>query len=337
MKHTRRRTAPALAAAALLTLAGCSEAGDATGDTADGGGTELTVLASFYPLQYVVEQVGGDLVQVTSLTPPGAEPHDVELSPRRVREVADADVVVYLSGFQAAVDEAIAARRPAHVVDAAQTPAVAEHLISSEETAESDDHADHDHDADHDDHDDEGHEGHEGHDHGATDPHFWLDPTLLGAVAADVADALSAADPEHAERYADRARALAASMGDLDQELADGLATCERDVIVVSHAAFGYLAERYGLHQVGISGLDPEAEPSPARLRQIREVVAENDVTTVFTEVLISPKVANTLAADLGVTTAVLDPVESRADPATDYRGVMENNLAALREALGCA
>lgn len=334
--RTLRRTGPlAVVVAAALALSGCgADVGPSTDPDLDPDA--LSVLAAFYPLQYVAEQVGGDLVHVTSITPAAAEPHDVELSPRRVRDIADADVVVYLSGFQPAVDEAIHARQPRHVVDAARNTAVAEHLADAgSQDPGSDDAGSHDDEHDAEEHENDG--DHEGHDHGATDPHFWLDPTLLGAVADDVAEALAAADPEHADRYADRARELSAAMADLDQELADGLATCERDVIVVSHTAFGYLTERYGLRQVGISGLDPEAEPSPARLRQIREVVAENDVTTVFTEVLVSPKVAETLAADLGLTTAVLDPVESQADPASDYRDVMRNNLAALREALGCA
>lgn len=333
MSRTRRIAPLAAVAASALVMSGCA---DGPTDSSGSADAPVVVLASFYPLQYVVEQVGGDLVEVTTLTPPGAEPHDIELSPRRVREVADADVVVYLSGFQAAVDEAIAARRPEHVVDAANTPAVAEHLGDPAGTGTVEDRAhEHDEDEAHEEGEDDG--AHGGHDHGAADPHFWLDPTLLGAVAADVAHALAAADPEHAERYADGAEALAESLDVLDQDFTEGLATCERDVVVVSHAAFGYLAERYGLHQVGISGLDPQAEPSPARLRQIREVVTEEDVTTVFTEVLVSPKVADTLADDLGLRTAVLDPIESQADPATDYRGVMENNLAALREALGCA
>ena len=328
MTSPRRRraaaTSVALTAAAALTLGGCAtEAG------ADDSG-RLQVLASFYPLQYVVDQVGGDLVDVTSLTPPGAEPHDVELSPRQVREVGEAEVVVYLAGFQPAVDTAVEAREPAHLVDAAATPAVAEHMgEATEEHAEeeADEHAAEEETAA---------ETDDGHGHDGQDPHFWLDPTLLAAVALDVADTLGEADPEHADDYTTAAEALGTDLAALDTELTDGLADCERDVIVTSHAAFGYLTERYGLEQVGISGLDPESEPSPARLREIREVVTEHGVTTVFTETLVNPKVAETLADDLGITTAVLDPVESQTDDATDYRGVMEQNLSALRAALGC-
>lgn len=296
-------------AASALALTGCS-AQDAEADD-----DALVVLASFYPLAYLAGEVGGALVQVGSLTPPGAEPHDVELSPRQVREVGEADVVVVLSGFQPAVDEAVEARRPAHLVDAAATPAVAEHLAEGEEGTDEDD---------------------DGHGHEGGDPHFWLDPTLMAAVAQDVARALAEVDPDRAEDFQARATALAAQLTELDARFADGLADCDRRVIVTAHTAFGFLAERYDLEQVGVSGLDPEAEPSPARIREIREVAAEHEVTTVFTEELVNPRVAETLAADLGIATDVLDPVESQVDDATDYRGAMEQNLVALRAALGC-
>ena len=296
-----RRTTTAAAAAALL-LAGCSATSGGTTNANHG----VQVLASFYPLQYVTQQVGGDLVHVTSLTPPGAEPHDIELSPREVRSVSDADLVVYLSGFQSAVDQAIAARKPAHVVDAAN---VAD-LVPVQGTQVT---------------------------NGTLDPHFWLDPQRLARLAAPVAAALTKADPDHASTYTANAATLEANLRALDTQFQTGLATCERRVIVTSHAAFGYLATRYNVKQVGISGLDPSAEPSPARLKEIRDAVKADGVTTIFSEELVSPKVAQTLASDLGVKAAVLDPVESLADPHSDYRGVMRHNLARLRDALGCA
>ena len=306
----RTPTPVVLALAAGTALAGCTTAA-ADGPAADGS---LQVLASFYPLHHVVEQVGGDLVTVGSLTPPGAEPHDVELSPRQVREVGEADVVVVLGGFQPSVDAAVQARRPEHLVDAASTAVVAAHL---EETPT------------------EGDGAEDGHGH-AGDPHFWLDPTLLAAVGQDVAAALAEADPAHAEEFEARADALEADLAELDDAFAVGLADCDRRVIVAAHEAYGFLAERYDLEQAGLSGLDPEAEPSPARLREIGDIVGDHGVTTIFTEELVNPKVAETLAQDLGVATAVLDPVEAQVDESTDYRGAMEKNLSALRAALGC-
>jgi zinc transport system substrate-binding protein len=327
-RHPALLAAPALALP--LALAACSS-GAAGGE--DG---TVRVLASFYPLQYVAQQVGGEHVQVDNLTPPAAEPHDLELSPAQVREIGTADVVLYLSGFQSAVDEGVEARQPEHVLDAADVVTLEAHGSAEEgadehagETAE--EHAEH------------AEESGDGHDHGALgelDPHFWTDPNLLAELAGPVAEQLSAADPEHAADYEAGAAALEQTLADLDAEYVEGLAACSEATLVTSHTAFGYLAERYGLEQVGISALDPEAEPSPARLRQIGAVVRENGVSTLFSETLVSPKVTETLASDLGVATAVLDPLEGLSEDALasgeDYVSVMQSNLETLEQGLVC-
>ena len=294
--------------APLLAVSACSSSGGDEGT--------VDVLASFYPLQVVAQEVGGDRVEVGSLTPPGAEPHDVELSPAQVAAVDGADLVVYQSGFQPAVDDALAQAAPEHVVDATD--------VADLTTLQ--------------DHDDEdGHTLDDGHDHDGPDPHFWLDPTRMPAVVDAVADALSEIDPDGAATYRANAEALDARFAALDEAYTTGLATCERRVFVTSHEAFGYLAQRYGLDQVGISGVDPDTEPSPARLREVGEVVDAEGVTTIFFETLASPKVAQTLAADLGVETAVLDPLEGLADDSQDYFSIAEANLDALRVALSCS
>ncbi|MFI2752450.1 metal ABC transporter substrate-binding protein [Cellulomonas sp. P22] len=304
-RRARRGLAVTLALA-VLPLAAC---GTTPTDEDDG---RLRVAASFYPLQFVAQQVGADLVDVSSLTPPGAEPHDLELSPRQVNELRDVGLVVYLAGFQPAVDDAVASTSPAHVVDAAQvTPLVP---FADEHVEEAD--------------------GHD--DHGTLDPHFWLDPTLLVPVADAVAQQLSEIDPDHADDYAANSAALTQRLGDLDADYAQGLATCEQRVFVTSHTAFGYLADRYDLEEVGISGIDPDAEPSPARLVEIRDVVAQEGVSTIFFETLVSPKVAQTFASDLGIEAAVLDPIEGVTGDQT-YLSVAESNLDALRTALVCA
>lgn len=317
-----------LVLAGTATLAGCS-AQTPSGSAGESDG--VTVLASFYPLQYVAQQIGGDLVTVDNLTPPAAEPHDLELSPAQVREIGTADLVVYLSGFQNAVDEAIEARAPEHVVDAAGAAELVEHAEAAE-----DEHAEEGGE-----HAGESEEEHAEHaEEGAADPHFWLDPSRLAAVGQAVADELAATDPEHADEYAAGALRLGQQLDELDQEFADGLATCQGAALVTSHAAFGYLADRYALEQVGISGLDPEAEPSPARLREIGDLVEERGITTLYSETLVSPKVTETLAGDLGVDTAVLDPLEGLSEDAAaagdDYVSVMQGNLAALEEGLVC-
>lgn len=313
---SRRAAIPALVLAATTALAGCS----ASGAHGNDDGT-LTALASFYPLQFVVDRVGGEHVDVSNLTPPAAEPHDLELSPAQVRAIGDADLVVYLSGFQPAVDEGIAQREPAHVVDAASVAKLEAHPNGGAASASDDDPADDD----------------DGHNHGALDPHFWLDPSRLPALADAVAAELSAVDPVHADDYAANAARLTTDLTTLDTEMADALAPCAGATLVTSHEAFGYLAQRYGLVQVGIAGIDPDAEPSPARLRKVGDVVRADGVTTLFFESLANPKVTRTLADDLAVGTAALDPLERLSDESTDYLGVMRANLGALTGGLACS
>ncbi|EMY35119.1 periplasmic solute binding protein [Arthrobacter crystallopoietes BAB-32] len=318
--------------AALLAVTSCAAS---TGEAASAGsGPESpTVLASFYPLQYVAEKVGGDMVQVGSLTPPGAEPHDLELSPNAVAELEGADLVVYLSGFQPAVDEAVERTSAERVVDAAAAAGIGA-TNDGEGAASEDAHAGHDRAAEASAAAEE--DAHAGHNHGTADPHFWLDPARLADVAHEVAHGLGAADPENADAYEANAVALTEELTALDEEFKNGLAQCERKTIVVSHEAYGFLADKYGLEQVGIAGLEPETEPSPARLAEIGEVVKAEGVTTVFSESLVNPKVSQTLADDLGIEAAVLDPAEAQADAGKDYQQVMRENLAALQKALGC-
>ncbi|MBN9327453.1 MAG: zinc ABC transporter substrate-binding protein [Cellulomonas sp. 73-145] len=318
-----RRRIGGLAAAvvvALSALTACGTAG-AGGTLAGAPAGKVRVLASFYPLQFVAQQVGGDRVHVDSLTPPGAEPHDVELSPAQVSAVETANLVVYLSGFQAAVDDAVRQVRPRHVLDAALHAGLMD--LGTEQASEGADPL-----------------AGTGAGTAATrtlDPHFWLDPSRLPALADDVATALSQVDPAGAADYRAAADRLAARFTSVDTAYRTGLADCRRQVLVTSHEAFGYLALRYHLQQVGISGLDPETEPSPARLAQIGDVVRREGVTTIFFETLASPKVARTLASDLGVQATVLDPMESITAPGADYFSVAQDNLATLRTALGCA
>lgn len=300
--RTRARSLSA-ATAALLGLAAitaCSPA--AQDDTVD-------VLTSFYPLQYVAEQVGGQHINVTNLTPGAADPHSIELSPARIREIGDADLVVYLSGMQPATDEAVEARPPERLLDTAEAAGL-----------------------------EAGPNGSGAGMSGSTalDPHFWQDPTRLADVAEDVAANLSEADPDNAADYTANAETLGAELRALDEDYRTALEPCAGATLVVSHEAFGYLAERYDLVQVGISGIDPEAEPSPARLRAVRSVALADDVQTIFFEVITSPKVTKALAEDLGISSAKLDPIEGQSDPDADYMDIMRENLAALEEGLVC-
>ncbi|WP_344968841.1 metal ABC transporter substrate-binding protein [Streptosporangium fragile] len=325
------RTAGVFAVSAVLTATaacGADSAGSAqTGGPSGGSGSSAAgktgVTAAMYPLQWLAERVGGPDATVTGLTEPGVEPHDLELTPVQVAGLEKTGLVVYIKGVQPAVDEAVeqhAADRGFDAVTAVTTlPATAEEGHDEHGAEEA------------------AHEGEEAHEHEVDyDPHIWLDPARFATVATKLGERLAAADPAHAQGYKDRAAKTAAELNALDGELAKGLGTCSADAIVTSHAAFGYLADRYKLHQIGISGIDPDAEPSPARLAEVAKVAKQEKVTTIFTETLVSPKVAEVLAQEIGAKTAVLDPVESQ--PANgDYLSAMRQNLTVLRAALSCS
>jgi zinc transport system substrate-binding protein len=297
---------PALAVVLGVTLASGCDAGDHAS-----GGSRIRVVASFYPLEAAARQVGGDLVQVTDLTPPGLEPHDLEVTPDDVEAIATADVVVYLgSGFQPGVEDATADAEGALVDALSGTNALPPPAGEAGEGL-------------------------------SLDPHVWLDPNRYRRIVDRIETALERADP--ADRAAFRANAAAYDqrLMDLDRAFADGLADCDRRLIVTNHAAFGYLAAAYGLQQQAISGLEPDSEPTPDRLAELRELVRREGVTTIFTEDLVSPKVAETLAGEAGVGTAVLHTLEGLTDDeraaGDDYVSQMRENLATLRMALGCS
>jgi zinc transport system substrate-binding protein len=290
----------------VLLLAAC-------GSSAKGDGGTTSVVASFYPFAYVAEQVGGSHVDVTNLTSPGVEPHDLELKPKQVGDVQNADLVVYEKHFQAAVDDAVkqAGRSAKDTVDVASDVELKSLQPGTEE---------------------------EGHDHSAEDPHTWLDPNNMIIVTKAVAGQLSQVDPDHAKAYAANADKLIDELSDLDEAYTTGLKTCRTRTIVTSHAAFQYLADRYDLTQVPIAGIDPANEPSPSQLADITKLVRKEKITTIFTEELVSPAIADTIAKETGATTATLDPIEGLSDATKDqtYLTLMRKNLGTLREANSC-
>ncbi len=303
-----------LASTVAVLLAG---AGAGCADKAGGSGTDdrLDVVTAFYPLQFLSERIGADAVTVSQLTKPGAEPHDVELNSRQVAEISDAGLVVYLKGFQPAVDEAVAQESSDRAFDVGSTVP----LLPAE--AHEEEHA----------------QGEPEHTEGATDPHVWLDPVRFATIADKLAERLGQADPARAAAYTERAAALHRDLAALDTEYATALKTCDRREIVTSHPAFHYLADRYKLTEVGITGISPESEPSPQRLAEVAEQARSTGTTTIFFETLVSPKVADTIAREVGARTAVLDPLEGLTEPDTDYFSVMRSNLKALTTALECS
>jgi zinc transport system substrate-binding protein len=258
----------------------------------DQSSSRETVVASFYPLAFAAEQVGGDAVVVENLTPPGAEPHDLEVSPSDVSKIKSADLVLLLGrGFQPQLEDA--AGSGPDVVALLDTPALDLHPDG--------------------------------------DPHVWLDPIRYMKIVDRIGVVLRR--PAAASR-------LLARLRKLDREYRRGLADCARRDIVTSHEAFAYLAERYGLHQIAVTGLNPEAEPTPQALQETVDVVRASHATTVYFERLVSPRLAETVARETGTKTAVLDPIEGLTDTerkqGADYFTLMRANLRALRTGLGC-
>jgi zinc transport system substrate-binding protein len=289
----------------MVLMAGACSSGSAAGDV-----TRLKVVSGFYPLAEAATKVGGSLVSVKNLTPPGVEPHDLELTPQEIADIQEADVVLYLGeGFAPAVEQAVGDAKGL-AVDLLRgmplKPGVPEPGTSGP----------------------------------VSDPHVWLDPVLYRQVVDRVEAALAQASPKSASTFHSNAVSFDAELAELDGEYRAGLTACTRNVIVTSHAAFGYLAARYGLTQEPISGLTPDAEPSAQRLAELSDLVRRKGVTTIFTEELVSPKVAETLAQEVGVTTAVLNPLEGltaqEIAAGLDYASVMRNNLKTLQTALGC-
>ena len=301
---------------AVLLAAGCG-GDDGAEPAAAAAGDGVSVVAAFYPLAEVARQVGGDRADVDDITPPGVEPHDLELTTDQVDAVASADLVVLMGrGFQPAVEDVADDRDGATVVVLDELPATAD--VGGEVADEE----------------------HAGGGEQALDPHVWLDPVQMGEIVTLVADALTAADPAGADTYRANAAAYRDDLDDLGAEMAAGLEGCRQRRIVTAHEAFGWLAARYGLEQEAIAGLSPDQEPDARHLAELVDLVEAEGITTIFTEALLSPAVAETLAREAGVDTAVLNPLEGLTDDelraGENYLSVMRENLATLTAALDC-
>jgi zinc transport system substrate-binding protein len=304
-RAARTASAASVLAALALGLAGCSAQGPAS--------DQPSVVVGAYPFAAEASAVAGPDATVIDLAPPGGEPHDLELSPHQTADVAGASLVMTVPGFQPALDDAIAQNLDAsQVLDLADVinlrPAPPESGTAPGETGSTG---------------------------AATDPHVWQDPTNMAAIGTALARRLATIDPDHASDYEARARTFAAQMHALDAQFRTGLADCVITTIVTGHAAFAYLAARYGLTQVAVTGLDPEVEPSGAQLAAVLDAARAAGVTTVFTEAGANQATANALADELNVSVATLNPIEFVTGDQT-YESLMRDNLATLERANQC-
>jgi zinc transport system substrate-binding protein len=297
-RRTRAASAVVVAVVALAAVIGLSHGGASAG--ADG---RTAVVASFFPLADAAAHVGGRHVSVRNLTPPGTEPHDLDLSTRAVDELDGADLAIVLGDdFQPAVEDA-ARRRDGTTLVVFDTLRGRVH---------------------------------------ADDPHVWLDPARMVRIVEAIATRLARVDPVHASVYRTRADRYVTQLRALDREYRDGLSQCSSRVLVTSHDAFGYLASAFHLDTRAVSGLSPDAEPDARKLGELADLARTKSVTTIFSEDFVSPRVARTVAREAGgLRVRVLNPLEglsAREQRAgADYVSVMRANLRILRRALGCA
>ncbi|MFI5265657.1 MAG: metal ABC transporter solute-binding protein, Zn/Mn family, partial [Candidatus Levyibacteriota bacterium] len=270
---------------------------------------KLQVTTSFYPLYYFASQIGGNKADVRNITPPGAEPHDYEPSTQDMARIENSDILILNGGVEAwgkKIQDNLKGEKTL-IVTAGQnllTQTVTENGSTQ------------------------------------TDPHVWLDPVRAKAETRVITSAFVKADPKDEAYFQNNEKALDSKLDTLDQKFKIGLASCTEKNIITSHAAFGYLASRYGLTQVPISGLSPDAEPSLEQLASISDFAKKNNVKYIFFEALVSPKLADTIAHEVGAKTLVLDPIEgvsaTDANAGKNYYTIMEQNLKNLQIALQC-
>jgi zinc transport system substrate-binding protein len=274
--------------------------------------SQLKVVSNFYPIKYLVDVIGGDLVSNTSLTPDGAEPHDLTLDAKSIVLMNESDAVFYIgASFQPDVDAAVATLpRGVEAVDLALSPGVTILDAPADLGKESLD--------------------------GGKDPHIWLMPTNMIAMGEKVAFTLSELAPENSEQFNSNFATLKASLSSLDLDLRDSLATCEKKILVTSHAAFQYLADAYGLKQLAITGISPDDQPDGKLLAEIADAAKGAGVTTVFFEDVLPADLSEAVAKAIGASTSLLSALEFTPEGSNDYLSMMRENLKNIQAGLNC-
>lgn len=362
MKRKELLVVAALLALTLaLALCGCGaqqskpEQKSATQQAAAGSpDKKLKIYTSFYPMYDFTKKIAGEAADVYNLVPVGTEPHDWEPSTQDMAHLSEADMlVVNGAGMESWVDKVADATKNGHLKVVTASNGV--DLLKAEDH-DADDHHDanehHDGADDHDKHADEhhdahdneaakshdAHEDHEHHHHGTYDPHVWLSPKSAITELKNIKDALVEADPAHKDLFEANFKRYSEEFDKLDKDFAAKLASVPHKEIVVSHEAFGYLCRDYGLTQLGIAGINADQEPNPTQMAAIIEFVKAHKVSTIFTEELVSPKVAEAVAKETGAKIEVLNPLEGLSDEeikqGKDYLSVMQDNLVKLVAAL---
>lgn len=273
-------------------------------------GGKLQVTASFYPVYFFSQEIGGEKANVVNITPAGAEPHEYEPSPQDLAHIEQSRLLVLAgNGLEAWGSDIEKNIDPQHTLVAAAGEGIANRNITEEGAL-------------------------------VVDPHVWLSPVLAQRMVERILGGLVSVDPQNKEYYENNAANLITQLNQLDTEYRNGLSKCLQRDIITAHAAFGYLAAAYGLNEISITGLSPDAEPSPQELGRIAVLARTRGIRYIFFESLVSPKLAQTLAREVGAQTLVLNPLEGLSDEelarGENYLTVMKSNLTNLEIALQC-
>lgn len=307
-----------------LTLYGCSGQKTVPKDN----NVSITIYTSIYPLYDFAKKIGQEKVTVNLIVPPGAEPHDWEPSAKLISKMEQADILVYNGlGMELWAEK---------IIDAINHPDLV--IVNASDNVELLELGENEHT-----HNDDLHNEDEVYDknepkHGIFDPHIWLDPIRAITQAENIKNALIEVDSSNRGFYENNYMELKSNLLKLDEKYRNTLSLLPRNEIVVSHAAFGYMANRYDLNQLSISGLSPQSEPSPAEMSKLTNFIKEHHIKYIFYENLSNPKLAQVIANETEAKTLSLNPLGSltqeELDEGNDYFTIMEENLISLKQAL---
>jgi zinc transport system substrate-binding protein len=262
---------------------------------------KLQVTTSFYPLYFFASQIGGNKAEVQNITPSGAEPHDYEPTAQDIARIEKSNLLILNGGKLEVWGDKI----KDNIKGTQVVTVIAGNTIANQQ-----------------------------------DPHVWLSPPLAKIEVKAILKGFIQVDPQNKSYYYENTNKLLSQLDEIDKEYKKGLINCNQKDIITSHAAFGYLSKAYGLNQVSIAGLSPDAEPSSKQLAEIAQFAKNHNVKYIFFESLVSPKLSETIANEVGAKTLVLDPIEGISGDdvkaGKNYLSIMKDNLKNLRIALEC-
>ena len=265
----------------------------------DKGDEKITIATSFYPLYFLTSEIGKDKIEIINLTPTGAEPHDFELKTQDLLKISNSQLLIINGlGFEPwadkLTDEIIASHQIVRIADG-----IANQTVSKK-------------------------------DENIIDPHIWLDPILAQQMVKKITQQLIFIDPENQQFYQSNSSDLLAKLWQLDLLFADKLSRCQQHQIITSHDAFGYLASRYHFEQIAVNGLSPDQEPSARKLAQVTDLAKQINIKYIFFETLISPRIAETIAQELGAKTLYPTPPVSTMNQLSHFIKILPRRFAIM-------